>query len=161
MNDVASGMTTEQALSTASQLLESWLWALEAERPEPNRLDVILTSPDELVPVVVALRVKRLGYLSAITGLDLGLEAGQLEILYHLCAGAAVITLRLRLPREAAIVPTLSEIIPSAEVFEREMVEMLGVTVTGLRTPEYLYLPDDWPPAAYPLRKDFEPQAIP
>lgn len=161
MNNVARQMTTEEALSIASQLLESWLWALEVQRPEPNRLDAILPTPDDLVPVVVALRVKRLGYLSAITGLDLGPEVGQLEILYHLCSGAAVITLRLRVPREAAVVPTLSEIIPSAEVFERELSEMLGVTVTGLRTPEHLYLPDDWPAAAYPLRKDSELQALP
>jgi Ni,Fe-hydrogenase III component G len=52
----------------------------------------------------------------------------------------------------------LSEIIPSAESFERELSEMLGITIAGLRTPDHLYLPDDWPPAIYPLRKDIDTQ---
>jgi Ni,Fe-hydrogenase III component G len=153
-------MDTEQALAIASELLEGWLWALPAERPEPNRLDVFLHSPDELVPVVTGLRVKRLGYLSAITGLDLGPEAGQLEVLYHFCTAAAVITLRLKLPYEGATVPTLSQIIPGAEPFERELSEMFGVKVIGLRNPDLLYLPDEWPAGVYPLRKEYEPEAV-
>jgi len=40
------------------------------------------------------------------------------------------------------------------------MMEMLGVTFTGLRNQNRLYLPDDWPEGIYPLRKDFDP-AIP
>jgi Ni,Fe-hydrogenase III component G len=110
--------------------------------------------------MVVTLRVKRLGYLSAITGLDPGVETGQLEALYHFCAGAAVITLRVRVPREGGMLPSLCEIIPSAEVFERELSEMFGVTVTGLRAPDRLYLPEDWPDAVYPLRKDVDPRAF-
>jgi NADH:ubiquinone oxidoreductase subunit C len=152
--------TTEQALALANDLLVTWVWETEASRPEPNRLDVALKNPAELVPMVVALRVKRLGYLSAITGLDLGPEANALEVLYHFCAAAAIITLRVRLPREGASVATLSDIIPGAEVFERELSEMFGVQITGLRHPEHLYLPDGWPAGVYPLRREFDPQAL-
>ena len=151
---------TEEILSTATELARSWDWVTEIDRPEPNRLDATLKSPDDLVPIVAALRVKRLGYLAAVTGLDLGVEAKELEVLYHFCAKAAIITLRVRLPREGATLPTLSDIIPSAESFERELSEMFGVTIIGLRTPEHLYLPDDWPPATYPLRKDFDAQTV-
>jgi len=66
----------------------------------------------------------------------------------------------LRLPREAPVVPSLSEIIPSAEAFERELREMFGVEISGLKTPERLYLPDDWPEGVYPLRKDFDPSVL-
>ena len=151
---------TEQALAMAAEIAKSWDWVTEIEQPEPNRLDAYLKSPDDLLPIVAAMRVKRLGYLAAITGLDLGLEASELEVLYHFCVGAAIITLRVHLPREGASVPTLSEIIPSAEPFERELSEMLGVTVTDLHAPEHLYLPEDWPEATYPLRKDFDPEAL-
>ena len=106
------------------------------------------------------MRVKRLGYLSAITGLDGGPESDQLEVLYHFCTGAAVITLRVALPRQEAVVPSLSDIIPSAEVQERELMEMFGVTVSGLPNVEHLYLPDGWPEAIHPLRKDFDLQTI-
>jgi Ni,Fe-hydrogenase III component G len=153
-------MTTEEALNLADQILEGWAWKTEVTRPAPNRLDATLTSVDDLVPIVVGLRVKQLGYLSAITGLDHGPEAEQLEALYHFSTGAAIVTLRIKLPRKGAIVPTLSDIIPNAEVFERELSEMFGVHVAGLRAPDHLYLPDGWPEGVYPLRKDFDPHVL-
>ena len=52
---------------------------------------------NELVPIVVGLRVKRLGYLCAIVGLDLGPEANEMEVLYHFCPGDALIALRVRI----------------------------------------------------------------
>src|SRR5574341_979951 len=79
---------TQESLSLARDLLVNWFWTVEATEPEPNRLDVTLTAPGDLVPMVVALRVKRLGYLSAITGCDPGPDTGQLEVLYHFCAVA-------------------------------------------------------------------------
>jgi Ni,Fe-hydrogenase III component G len=153
-------MNTKEALALANEIVKSWDWETEIGEPEPNRLDVNLKSPEDLLPIVVALRVKRLGFLSAITGLDAGSETGLLEVLYHFCAAAAVITLRIKLPRNNAVVQSLCEIIPSAETFERELSEMFGVEITGLTNPEYLYLPDDWPEGIYPLRKDFTPQAL-
>jgi NADH:ubiquinone oxidoreductase subunit C len=153
-------MNTQEILTLAGEITKSWDWVTETEQPESNRLDAKLRSPNDLLPIVAALRVKRLGYLAAITGLDLGTEANELEVLYHFCAGAAVITLRVRLPREGASVPTLSEIIPSAESYERELSEMFGVTIKDLCTPEHLYLPDDWPETTYPLRKDFNPETL-
>lgn len=152
-------MNTEEALTLAAEIARAWDWVAETERPEANRLDVKLPSVKELVPIVVALRVKRLGYLSAITGLDPGVETGQLEVLYQFCAGSAVITLRVRVPREGGTLPSLCQIIPSAEVFERELSEMFGITIDGLHAPERLYLPDDWPAAVYPQRKDIDPRA--
>ena len=153
-------METSAVMETARLLVQEW--AEEMTIPEPNRLDVVLKQADDLVPAVAGLRVKRLGYLSAITGLDLGSGVGELEVLYHFCTGPVVITLRVRLPREKGVasIPTLSDIIPSAQSFERELSEMLGVSVIGLDNPGYLYLPDDWPEATYPLRKDFDQQLL-
>ncbi len=151
-------MDVSATLETARLLVQEW--ASEIQTPIPNRLDVYLRRPDDLVPAVTGLRVKRLGYLTAISGVDLGVEAGEIEVIYHFCVGPAVIQLRVRTPRDNAAVPTLSEIIPSAEPFERELSEMLGVRVVGLRTPEHLYLPDDWPQGVYPLRKDFDPAML-
>jgi Ni,Fe-hydrogenase III component G len=150
-------MTTEEALSIAGEFAENWVWKTETSRPEPNRLDITLVSPGDLLPIAVGLRVKRLGYLSAITGIDPGAESGELELLYHFCAAAAVITLRVHLPMHDLNIDSLCEIIPAAEAFERELREMFGVNFNGLRNPERLYLPDDWPGGQYPLRKEFDP----
>jgi membrane-bound hydrogenase subunit beta len=57
-------------------------------------------------------------------------------------------------------VPTLTEVIPSAEPFERELSEMFGVTIAGLEAPDHLYLPDEWPALAYPQRKDFDASVL-
>jgi Ni,Fe-hydrogenase III component G len=153
-------ITTEMALDLAAELFASWPEPAETHRPEPNRLEVIVASPEELVPMVAGLRVQRLGYLAAITGLDPGPETGELEALYHFCTAAAVVTLRLRLRRDATVVPSLTGLIPSAESFERELSEMFGVTITGLPNPEHLYLPDEWPAGVYPLLKDFKRERI-
>jgi len=147
-------MNTNEALALAGELVEQWGWDTEAHYPEPERLDVHVKSIEDLVPIIVAMRVKRLGYLAAITGLDLGPEVSEFEVLYHFCTAAAVITLRVRIPRDGGKVPSLGSIIPSAEPFERELREMFGIEITGLRTPMKLYLPDDWPDDLYPLRKD-------
>jgi membrane-bound hydrogenase subunit beta len=153
-------ITTEKALEAASELFEHWVWKTQTERPEPNRLDVYIRSSEDLIPMTVGLRVQRLGYLAAISGLDLGPESGECELLYHFCTAAAIITLRLRIPREGTVVPSLCSIIPSAEVFEREASEMFGITFHGLKNPDHLYLPDDWPEKVYPLLKDFNPEVL-
>ncbi len=152
--------TTEEVLILAREIAGAWDWATEVTQPEVNRLDVQLRNPADLVAIVTALRVKRLGYLAAITGLDLGVEAGELEALYHFCVGAAVITLRIKLNRGETAVASLSELIPSAEPFERELREMYGVNITGLVAPDYLYLPDDWPTGVFPMRQDFDAQVL-
>ena len=137
-------------LQSAADLLAPW--ACESSTPEPGRLDVVVDAGD-LLDAVKALHAAGAGYLAAITGLDGG-PAGAIEVLYHFCAGAAVLTLRVRAPRDAPSVPSLCAIIPSAGLFERELREMLGVEVAGLPDPSRLYIAEDWPEGVYPLRKD-------
>jgi Ni,Fe-hydrogenase III component G len=78
-------------------------------------------------------------------------------VLYHFCSGAAIVTLRTHIPREAACVSSICGLVPSAGFFERELSEMLGVTVVDAPAAGRLFLPDDWPEGVYPLRKDFVP----
>ncbi|MGA2489176.1 MAG: NADH-quinone oxidoreductase subunit C [Anaerolineales bacterium] len=153
-------MNTEEILTLAATIVSSWDWATEVSRPNPKQLDVKVKQLEELVPIVVALRVKRLGHLVAIVCLDLGPAANEMEVLYDFCPGDAVITLRVRIPREGGVLPSLCEIIPGAESFERELREMFGIEMTGLHTPDRLYLPDDWPDGVYPMRKDFDPKVL-
>jgi len=153
-------MSTEEILSLAEQIVKSWDWATEVSRPKTNQLNVKVNVLNELLPIVVGLRVKRLGYLSAIVGVDLGPQTNEIEVLYYFCPGDAVIVLRACVPHQNGTLQSLSEIVASAEVFERELREMFGIEITGLHETEHLYLPDDWPDGIYPLRKDFEPTII-
>jgi len=149
-------MDIEEIFLTTRLLIEDL--AAKIEQPAPDRLDVYLQRRADLVTAVAGLRVKRLGYLACITGLDPGTEQAAFEVLYHFCPGAAMINLRVEVPKVEATIPSLCSIIPSAESFERELQEMFGITVTGLRNSALLYLPDDWQAEVYPLRKDFNPQ---
>lgn len=79
----------------------------------PDVLDISV-HPDELLEVVQTLLDGDWGYLITITGLDLGPEAGEIEILYHFAEGAAVVTLSVRVERETAVIPSICPIIPSA-----------------------------------------------
>ena len=125
-------MNIEQNLQRAEQLLS--VWNKEATHPETNRLDICI-SADGLRPAVTALHNAHWGYLSAITGLDLGPDSGQMEALYHFCNGAAIATLRIRLPRTSgATLPTIEDIIPPATFFERVLHEMLGFRITGAKS---------------------------
>jgi Ni,Fe-hydrogenase III component G len=143
-------MNTDQALEKGNQLLETW--ARATAMPEPGRLDVVVDAAD-LVSAVAALDEMGWGYLAALTGLDFS-EKGAFELLYHFCAGAAVLTLRVGIPREDPSVPSICGVIPSASVFERELSEMFGVTVVGTPDDSRLFIPDDWPEGVYPMRKD-------
>jgi ech hydrogenase subunit E len=145
-------MATEEALEKATELLKPW--AKETNTPEDGRVDVILDAED-LLAAVEALHEARWGHLTSITGLDPGVNTGEIEVIYYFRRRAAVVGLRVRTPRQSASVPSVCDIIPSASFFERELREMLGVEVVGTPHPRKLFLPDDWPEGVYPLRKDF------
>lgn len=144
-------------LDRAEALLAPWMDS--AERPATNRLDVPL-APTDLLPAVVTLADSGWGYLIAITGLDPGVATGALTVLYHFAEGADVVTLRVNVPRENPEVPTLRGLIPLAAMYEQELNEVLGVAIAGAPESDRLFLPDDWPAGAYPLRKDFHPDQI-
>jgi len=154
-------MTTQEALQAAERVLQPM--AKEFTRPATDRLDAVVPA-DRLVAAVSALRDARWGYLSVITGLDhppVAAKAdapatpGEVEILYHFCEGGAVATLRVSVRYEEARVPSVCGLIPSATLYERELGEMLGVTVEGTPVADHLLLPESWPQGVYPLRKSF------
>jgi Ni,Fe-hydrogenase III component G len=127
-------------------------WVKAQNEPESNRVDVVI-DPTDLVSVVQELTDLGWGYLAAITGIDLGLAAGEIEVLYHFCEGDATLTLRVRVPRDTAEVPSVLGVTAAAWLYEQELREMMGVKVTGLPDSGYLFLPDDWREGDYPLRK--------
>ncbi len=145
----------DEALTQVTDLLRPW--AQEITRPEEGRAEVVLDSAD-LLAAVETLHGVRWGHLTSITGLDPGVETGQLEVLYHFRHGAAVAGLRVRIPRDSASVPSICDVIPSASFMERETSELFGVEVVGMPPHGRLFLADDWPEGVYPLRKDFEPE---
>jgi len=58
------------------------------------------------------------------------------------------------LPKNNLKIPSITDLIPGAQTAEREIKEMLGVTVEGLPDLSNVFLPMDFPKDVYPLRKD-------
>jgi len=151
-------MSTESVLQNGSELLKEF--TVEQLTPEEHRLDLVI-KPEDLTAAVSRLQQAGWGYLAGITGLDPGVKKGEdegnsfFEVLYHFCSGRYVLTLRARVSRKEPKIASICGIIPSASFFERELMEMFGITVVDTPNPERLFLPDSWPEGVYPLRKDF------
>jgi membrane-bound hydrogenase subunit beta len=64
------------------------------------------------------------------------------------------LNLATNLPKNNLKIPTITDLIPGAQTAEREVKEMLGVTIEGLPVLSNVFLPQDFPKDVYPLRKD-------
>jgi NADH:ubiquinone oxidoreductase subunit C len=92
-------------------------------------------------------------HLSMITGQDTGEE---IQLLYHFWDSGGL-TVRTLLSRHDAHIPSLTDLVPGAAFYEREIAEMLGVTFDGHPSVGPLFLPDDWE-GSPPLRaKESDP----
>ncbi|AKQ47248.1 NADH dehydrogenase [Rufibacter radiotolerans] len=99
-------------------------------------------------------------FLSCLTGVDNGPEAGTLEVLYHLYSIPYNhhLALKVQVPRNAPEeplpeVPTVSYVWRSADWHEREVFDLLGIGFTHHPDLRRLLCPADW--EGHPLRKDY------
>jgi Ni,Fe-hydrogenase III component G len=122
-----------------------------------GRLLVTVTS--DKFEEVFGYALNKMGFLalSAITGLDRG---DSFEVIYHLNReGKVLLNLSVILDRENPEINSVSSVCPSADIYERELADLLGIKVNGL-VPGHRYpLTDDWPKDQYPLRKDWKGSA--
>ena len=68
--------------------------------------------------------------------------------------GDKIVEAKTEVPRDAATVPTVSAIWPTANWHEREAYDMVGITFAGHPDHRRILLPEDYP--GHPLRKDFK-----
>jgi len=126
-------------------VLEALREAFPTETLEPRAVpadETFIPLPPDCVHPAVRILIERFGlrHLSTITGEDTGNE---IVLLYHLWHGQGL-TLRAVLPRDGAHIATLTDLIPGATFYEREVSEMLGVTFDNHPDPGTLLLPDNW-----------------
>jgi len=115
--------------------------------------DTFVALPPDCVHAAVALLMEHfdVSHLSTITGQDTGSE---IELLYHFWDGKGL-TLRTSLPRGSPHIATLTDLIPGAAFYEREINEILGVVFDGHPNLHAFLLPDDWE-GEPPLRRQEE-----
>lgn len=140
--------------SEISDKLKKHLGDNFVEMKNPRERRIFLRVKREAFRETLEYSVNELGFkhLSTITGVDLGTE---IELLYHMVLNdGIVLTLGFSVPKEKATTRTITDLVPSAVLYEREVHELLGVGFEGHPNLIPLILPEGWPKDVYPLRKE-------
>ena len=86
--------------------------------------------------------------ISSISGVDLG---GEIEVIYHFIHKKKTINIRVSLDKKNCFLDSITDIYPGANLFERELYEMMGIQVKNHPNLKKLFLDKDSP--KNPLRK--------
>ncbi|SEN52009.1 NADH dehydrogenase subunit C [bacterium A37T11] len=99
-------------------------------------------------------------FLSCLSGVDNGIQAGTFAVVYHLASipYKTQLTLKVVVPNDRGttlpVVPSVGTIWKTAEWHEREAFDLVGIFFDGHPDLRRILLPDDW--EGYPLRKDYQ-----
>jgi len=100
-------------------------------------------------------------FLSCISAVDNGVDAGSFSVVYHLASiphqhqlTLKVIVENDRRSDNLPVVPTVSGVWRTADWHEREAFDLMGIYFEGHPDLRRILLPEDW--EGYPLRKDYE-----
>lgn len=99
-------------------------------------------------------------HVTTITGLDKG---DTFEINYHLYKYEGYRThptVKTEIASKKPKIETIVDILPSANFYEREVHDLLGIVFENHPNLVRLILPDDWPEGVYPLRKNWQPEGV-
>lgn len=96
--------------------------------------------------------------LSCLTGIDNGVTANTMEVVYNLYSIPFNhhLMLKVIVPREKPEVDSVSSIWRGADWYEREAFDMYGINFKGHPDLRRILMPADWD--GYPLRKDYKHQ---
>jgi len=126
--------------------------SIKVQRERRLMLEVASSGFTELLEYVI----KELGFsfLVMITGLD---EGEKLSLIYHMEKEyGTIMNIKTSLPKSDPRTKTITNILPNAEIYEREISDLLGVVFEGLAPGNRYPLTDDWPKDQFPLRKDWK-----
>jgi NAD(P)H-quinone oxidoreductase subunit J len=121
-------------------------------------VETIKVPADFLIPVATALYAYGFNYLQCQGGYDLGVGK-ELVSFYHLTQVSdnadrpEELRLKVFLPRDNPIVPSVYWIWKSADWQEREAYDMYGIVYEGHPNLKRILMPEDW--IGFPLRKDY------
>ncbi|MFB0503958.1 MAG: NADH-quinone oxidoreductase subunit C, partial [Candidatus Bathyarchaeia archaeon] len=102
--------------------------ALEYNAPRPRRVSVHVRPGAHREAILTLLQSLEFTMISTITGIDL---EDAVELNYHFWCGKAEVTIRTRVPKPALEIETITDIVPGAALYEREVFDLLGVKFLG------------------------------
>ena len=148
MTDALNELGTHIELKRPDCVL-SW----EVAHDELN-VDVALSNIVGLVDFLKTDQTCKFSTLVDITAVDYPERAKRFDVVYHFLSMYQNQRIRLRVAiREEDMVPSIVEVHPSANWFEREVFDMYGILFSG--HPDLRRILTDYGFRGYPLRKDF------
>jgi len=133
---------------------------------------VLHPSRDELIATTEALVADGFVSILDLTGVDYqtfgarrdlpeGIGAERFELVITMISHAARqrVRLRVQVPADDPVVPSLFDVFPGTEAMERETWDMFGIGFDGHPMLTRILMPEDW--EGHPLRKDFAVGSVP
>lgn len=124
----------------------------------------LLIAPARIADVCLELRNNSNTYfdfLSSVTGVDYGVEAGRFGVVYHLASIPYQTQLTLKVSTDndrdlnnLPTFPSIAAVYRTADWHEREAYDLVGIFFEGHPDLRRILLPDDW--EGFPLRKDYK-----
>jgi membrane-bound hydrogenase subunit beta len=96
-------------------------------------------------------------HVTTITGTDM---EENFEVTYHLRNEGFSFSLKVSVPKDDPKIPSITDILNGAILYEREVNDLLGVFPEGHPDPKRLILAYDWPEGVHPLRKEWDIQSL-
>jgi NADH-quinone oxidoreductase subunit C len=112
-------------------------------------------APAAIGEVLESLRAKGFSFLASLHGLDYYPQEPRLGVHYELLDMEKLdrLTVKLRVPTDAAEVESVTPDWPTADHQEREVFDMFGVVFTGHPDLRRILMPEDY--EGFPQRRDF------
>jgi NADH-quinone oxidoreductase subunit C len=126
-----------------------------SEQVRRNRIR-ITTTPDKVHETIRTVQAI-LGFdrLITISAVD---NSRTFELVFHLTGPhRMVISIAVELSHDLPAITTVSDILPPAAIYERQIHDLFGIVFTGNTNLNRIMLNEDWPADEYPLRKDWKP----
>src|SRR5271170_5421452 len=141
--------------ATGLELLAAELGDAALETVYFRNRATLVVEPSRIRAVLATLREKGYTFLASVHGVDHYPEEPRLGVIYELLDMSRVdrITVKLRVPLEAALVESVTEDWPTADHQEREVYDMFGVVFEGHPDLRRILMPEDY--EGHPQRRDF------
>ena len=115
----------------------------------------IAVAPENIVQAAQALQTAGYNFLEDVTGVDWYPSEPRFQVTYHILSHSLKQRIRLiaRLNGDSPSINSITSVWPSANFYEREVFDLLGVHFGGHPNLKRIMMPEDW--QGHPLRKDY------
>ena len=162
MAEESKPVPAEQESIVQAGKVSQWLtengFAHEYLEADVTGVEIIKVEADFLLPIATALYAYGFNSLQCQAGIDLG-PGQELVSMYHLIKISdnadqpEEVRIKVFLPRDNPVVPSVYWIWKAADWQERESYDMYGIIYEGHPNLKRILMPEDW--VGWPLRKDY------